>query len=252
MDNTTLNLATRVESESTALSQFQRVACVFYAPSRTFEDIRRGKNSWWLPLLLIAMANGVFFAAITIKIGWEQVVENLFRLNPIMSQLPPDQAKSLARHAVSFIEWSVLANPIGILIGVALMSVVLVGTLNFVFGARAKFGSILAVGMYAILPHIIQLLLGTIVIMLGGAPDWFNLNNFSPTNVGAFLDPLQTNKSLYTLASSLDIVNIWMLFLLGVGSAIVAKCKHSFSLVAVYGLWAIGVLVSIGWAAVFG
>jgi len=252
MDNITVNHATQVGPKPTALSQFQRVANVFYAPSKTFKDIRRGKNSWWLPLILIAIANGIFFSAITVKIGWEQVVENVFRLSSIMSQLPPDQAKISVRQIAPLIELFVLVNPVAILISLALISIVLVGTLNFVFGARAKFKSMLAISMYAILPHMIQLLLGTSVIVFGIAPDSFNLNNFSPTNIGAFLDPMQTNGALYALASSLDVVNIWMLFLLGVGAATVAECKRSFSFVAVYGLWAIAVLVGVGWAAVFG
>jgi len=34
------------------LTQWQRVADTFTAPSKTFDDIKRGNRSWWLPLVL--------------------------------------------------------------------------------------------------------------------------------------------------------------------------------------------------------
>jgi hypothetical protein len=44
---------------------------------------------------------------------------------------------------------------------------------------------------------------------------------------GAFLNPLEANKALYALASSLDVVTIWTLVLLGMGTAIVAGVKRT-------------------------
>ena len=38
---------------SPGLSQWQRVAYTFSAPSKTFEDIKRGNKSWWMPLVII-------------------------------------------------------------------------------------------------------------------------------------------------------------------------------------------------------
>ena len=35
------------------LTQWQRVADTFTAPSKTFEDIKRGNKSWWMPFLLL-------------------------------------------------------------------------------------------------------------------------------------------------------------------------------------------------------
>jgi hypothetical protein len=90
--------------------------------------------------------------------------------------------------------------------------------------------------------------LGTIVIFAGTDPETFNIKNFAPTNIGAFLNPLETNKALYALATSLDAVTIWMLVLLGIGTAIVAGVKRSSGYIAVFGWWAIIVLVGVGWA----
>ena len=43
-----------------------------------------------------------------------------------------------------------------------------------------------------------------------------------------------------------------MLVLLGIGTAIVAGVKRGSGYIAVFGWWAIFVLIGIGWAAVMG
>ncbi len=82
------------------------------------------------------------------------------------------------------------------------------------------------------------------------APESFNVKNFAPTNLGAFLDPVETNKALYALATSVDAITIWTLVLLGMGTATVAGVKRGSGYIAVFGWWAIIVLVGVGFAAI--
>jgi hypothetical protein len=91
-----------------------------------------------------------------------------------------------------------------------------------------------------------------ITILAGMAPESFNIKNMAPTNLGAFLDPVETNKVLYSLASSVDIVTIWTLVLLGMGTSIVADTKRGSGYIAVFGWWIVVVLISAGIAAVTG
>jgi hypothetical protein len=106
--------------------------------------------------------------------------------------------------------------------------------------------------MYASLPGLIKTLLGTVVIFTAGTPETFNLNNFAPTSVGAFLPQAETNAALYKLASAIDVTTIWTMVLMGIGLAIVAGVKRSSGYVAVFGWWALIVLIGVGWAAVMG
>ena len=101
------------------------------------------------------------------------------------------------------------ATPVLALAFTAVIALGLWGTINFIFGGKSSYGSIFAVTMYAFLPRIIQTILGTAVIYAGAAPESFNLNAFSPTSMGAFLNPVETNKALYTLATWLDLTSIW-------------------------------------------
>jgi hypothetical protein len=240
---------------ATGLSQLQRVTNTFSAPSKTFEDIKRGNKSWWMPLIIVSLVSYIFMAAITIKVGWPQVAENMIHADAKseerMANAPAEQRAMMMKFTQYSIEGAFAAEPVLALAIVALGSLGLWGTINFGFGGRATYGSIFAVWFYASLPSIIKSLLGTIVIFAGAAPESFNIKNFAPTNLGAFLNPLETNKALYTLATSLDVVTIWTLVLLGIGTAIVAGVKRSSGYIAVFGWWAIFVLFGVGIAAAF-
>ena len=142
-----------------------------------------------------------------------------------------------------------IANPVVLLIGLGLGSLGLWATINFVFGGKATFGDIFSVWMFAGLPGIIKVLLGTIVIFAGVVPESFNIKNYAPTNIGAFLNPVETNKALYALATSLDLITIWTLVLLAIGTATVAGVKRNSGYIAVFSWWAIFVLIGVGIAA---
>ncbi|HEY1804551.1 MAG TPA: YIP1 family protein [Terracidiphilus sp.] len=235
------------------LTQWQRVTNTFAAPSKTFEDIKRGNKSWWLPLIIGAIFTYILFGAIVQKIGMQQVVDNQIRLDPKaqerMANTPADQRAMGNKIAVGITEGVFVGGPLLGMAVVALFSLGLMATINFGFGGKAKYGSIFALFYYAWLPQMIKPILGTIVIYSGMAPESFNIKNYAPTNLGAFLDPADTNKALYALATSIDAVTIWTLVLLGIGTAIVAGTKRSSGYIAVFGWWALFVLFSVGIAA---
>lgn len=232
------------------LSQWQRVTKSFTAPSKTFEDIKQGSKSWWMPFLIFVLVGYVFFAAVALKIGMQQAVENQIHLNPKqeekMSEVPPAQREMSMKISLYVTEGIFAASPLLVLAVVAVGSLGLWGTINFVFGGKAKYGSIFAAWMFASLPSIVKTLLGVIVIFAGAAPESFNLKNFAPTNLGAFLSPTDTNAALYSVATSLDVITIWTLVLLGMGTAIVAGVKRSSGYIAVFGWWALFVILGAG------
>lgn len=239
----------------TGLTQWERVADTFTAPSKTFEDIKRGNRSWWLPLIIGAFFTYLMFFAIVQRIGMQQVVDNQIRMSPKsqerMAQATPEQRDLSNKVSVYITEGAFVAGPVLGIVSVAIIAAGLMGTINFIFGGRAKYGSLFAVVFYAWLPSSIKTLLGTIVIYSGMAPESFNIRNFAPTNVGAFLPP-DTTPWLYSLATSVDIITIWTLVLLGMGIATVAGTKRSSGYIAVLGWWALFVLIGTGWAAAMG
>jgi hypothetical protein len=243
--------------DAPGLSQWQRFANTFAAPAKTFADIKRGNKSWWMPFVIMALVSYIFFAAVFVKIGMRKVVDNQIKLDPKteerLAQVPADQREKQMTISVYITEGVFIAQPAFMLAGVALMSLGLWGTINFVFGGKATFGSTFAVWMYASLPSIVKALLGTVVIFAGAEPDTFNIKNFAPTNIGAFMNPLEYDttlyKTLYELATWLDATTIWMLVLLGMGTAIVAGVKRTSGFIAVFGWWVFFLLISVGLTA---
>src|SRR5579863_3972852 len=128
------------------LSQMQRLTNTFTAPSKTFEDIKRGHRSWWLPFLLSALVTYIFFFAITSKVGWATVADNMVRMNPKaeerMSQLTPEQRETQMKGMRYGTEGFFAAAPVVFGLGfTAAIAAVLLGTINFGFGGRATYGS---------------------------------------------------------------------------------------------------------------
>ena len=244
------------DASATGLNQWQRVANTFAAPSKTFEDIKRGNRSWWLPLIVTALVGYILFAAVAQKIGIQQTVDNQIRMDPKaqerMANASPEQRAMGEKVSVGITEGVFIAGPLIGMLGALVVAAVLMGTINFGFGGRANFGDLFAVMYYAWLPQVVKVLLGTAVIYAGMAPESFNIKNFAPTNLGAFLDPADTAKALYALATSLDAVTIWTLVLMSIGVAAVAGVKRSAGYIAVFGWWAIIVFFTVVSAVVMG
>jgi hypothetical protein len=238
---------------STPLSQVERVVDTFIAPSKTFNDILRSA-SWWLPWLLGVLVTLGFSAAIQQKIGWDKTYSNILQQSSPaqqerLAQLPPDQQARQKAIAASFTQYIVWATPVLALLFAAIAAGVLLMTVNFGLGGHAKFGQIFAVWMYATLPWIIQGILGIIVLFAGLDPDAFNLKNPVGTNLGYYL-PSDLPQWLIAFGTSIDVLSIWVLVLVSIGCAIVARTKLAATATAVVVWWVLITLVKVGLAAI--
>lgn len=247
---------TTAAAESIGLSQIERVTNVFTAPSKTFEDVRRGNKSWWMPFLIVSIVGYILFAAVYAKVGIQQVVDNQVRMDPKaeerMAKIPADQQAVANKFSVGITEGVFIGMPVIVLLSGAVISLIMWPTINFVFAGKATYGSVFVVWVFSTLPSVVKTLLGTVVIFAGVAPESFNIKNFAPTNLGAFMNPLETNKALYTLATSLDLVSVWSMVVFSIGLAIVAGVKRNSGYIAVFGWWIITILFGVGWAAMMG
>jgi len=241
--------------EAQGLNQWQRVGNTLTAPAKTFAEIQGGRKSWWLPFVILTVVTYILFAAIALKVGWHQVAENAITQNPKavekLAQATPAQRDSTIQVTEVMLKGSFAATPVIILLSAAVVAAVLLATINFVFAGKASFGAIFTVWMYASLPSAIKSLLGVAVAWFT-APESFNIKLLAPTNIAAFLSPTETNAAVYALLSSIDVITIWSLILLGIGLSAVAGVKRSAGYIAVFGWWALIVLASVGYAAIAG
>lgn len=226
------------------LSQGQRVIDTYFAPSRTFADIRRNR-SWWLPYLLLVLFSLVFGAVVQQRVGADTLVENAIRSNPSQAakfeNMQPEQRASAMKMTGNFMRIGLFSGPISFVIFPAFLALLIWVGCNFILGGTSTYPGMFAVAMYAALP---SLLLYVIIVatLFAGNPENFNLSDMVGTNIGYYL-PTGTAPFLKSLLSSIDIFSIWQAFLLGLGGAIVARVKRSTSLAMVFGVWLAFILV---------
>jgi ABC-type multidrug transport system fused ATPase/permease subunit len=239
------------------LSEWQRVSNTFSAPSKTFEDIKRGNRSWWLPFVIMVLSFAVFFAAVSTKVTWKSVAENNLKLAPefakrMMERMTPEERAKQEERAPITEEIKAALSPFGVLLLDVIAAGVLLATINFGFGGKATFGSLFTVTLYAGLASWpLRWLLGAIVLFSGEDPEQFNINNFAPTNIGAFFPQQSIGLGLYSFLSGLDALAIWCMVLTSIGVAIVAGVKRSSGYMTVFGWWVIGLLIFTGLGAAF-
>jgi Yip1 domain len=240
------------ETAGPGLSEPQRLANTFFAPQKTFLDIRRNA-SWWVPFLLISVLAITFYVMVDKKVGFDQVAHSMLANNKGIQQLEPaQQAQAFSRTAFGLKVAEYIA-PVLILLFVVVIAAVLMASFNFTMDAQIPFGSALAIVMYGWLPLLVSSILAMASLMFGD-PEGFRMQNPVGTNPAYFLDPSTTSKFAYAMLASLDIIALWMVVLIGIGFAMNAKKKISTSsAIGVVAVWYfLCKLVGAGFAALGG
>jgi hypothetical protein len=234
------------------LSQLERVVDVFVAPTATFRDILRS-TSWWLPFVLMVVAAIGVTAAVQQKVGWDQVVQTQIRMTPSlqeqMASLTPDAQAQRMHVMVLGYQYSAYATPVIVLIFTSLAALVFWATFNFGLGAKATYGQFFCLWMYCSLPRLLSSVVTMIMLCFGGSPESFNLKEPVGTNLAYYLP--DAPAWLRSLLGFGDVIGIWVLVLLIVGGAIVAKVKIGQAAAVVIGWWLLIILISVAATAAF-
>jgi hypothetical protein len=236
------------------LSEPQRIVDTFIAPSKTFEDIRHNA-SWWLPWALIGILSLFVVSAVSKKINFEQLVrqqiENSSRAEQFAS-LPKDQQERQIALAAKIGRVAAYLSPILTLISGLVTAVVLMFAFNFGFEAEVPFSRALAIVFYSWLPELIRAVFILITALARSDFEGLNPKNMVATNPGYFMDPNGTSKFLYGMATSLDVITIWSIVLLGLGFAInsrMGKLKPGTAIATIFAIYLIykAAFSALGW-----
>ncbi len=238
----------QLAQEPAPLSEGQRLADVFFAPSKTFTDLRRNA-SWWAPFLIMAIVSLLFVYTVDQKVGFRKVVDNQLQAQPKQAdrieRLPADQRERALQQQVTVTK--AISYSFFILISVwnVIVAAVLLATLKFGVGAEVKFKTLLAVVFYSSLPGLLKSLLAIVSILAGVAGDGFTLQNPVATNPGYFVDRA-AHPALASLLTSFDIFTFWVLALAAIGITCISKVKRGTAFAVVFGWFAVLVLIGFG------
>jgi hypothetical protein len=248
------NTNASVQSQGAAaphMSFVARMVGVIFSPGSTFEDIARAPD-FIAPLLTIILVSVAATETLLRKVGMARIVQMSLDQSGQAQNMSPDQVQQAIQRGVTF--GSIFAR-VGAVIGtpILLLIVAAVGLLilNAFFGAEAKFGKVFSAACYTGVTIIVGNLIA-LPIFLFGDPNAVNMADPIPTNVGFFLNPLETSKPLYVVASSVDIIRFWFIALLAIGLSRVAegKVKTSWIFGCLFGIWLVILLIRVGLALI--
>jgi hypothetical protein len=242
-----MNAAADVPTNQKPLTEVERLVDTFVAPSKTFTDIRHNA-SWWVPWLLMSVFGLAMVFTVDKKLGLDTAYENQLRQSPKqmdkIDQMSADQKAKAIQIGTTITKYFAYGSPLLTVIFVGIIAAVLMATFKFGLGADVKFSQSLAISMYAFLPSIIKSLIAIAVIAAGGA-EGFTFQNPVASNLGGLVDA-NSSHFLYSILSSIDIFNIWILVLTGIGYSCITRVKRGTCMVVVFGWWAVMSLIGAG------
>ena len=239
-----------VPESQPGLSEGERLINTFFAPSKTFNDLRRNA-SWWVPWLVLSLVSIAFLQTVGMKIGWEQVTRNELQISgraEKFEQAPPEQQQRGMEVSKTIYKVTSFAPPVTLLLFAVILGAILMATFNFGMGAEVTFKQSLAIVFYAFIPSILGSILGIVSLVIGVDPEGFNMRNPVATNPAYFMDPTKA-KFLYGMVSALDVIVIWTIILLGIGYSSVSKVKKGTAIATIAVLFVVWKLVVSGISA---
>ncbi len=241
------------ETSTPHLSEGARVINTFVAPTQTFEDIRHNQ-SWWVPWVILSIFSLAFSVTMMKKIGWDQIMENEIAKSPAraaqMEKMPPEQRERMLAIQAKTSEYIAYGYPVVILLVACVTALGLMATFNFGFGTQFSFQKTLAIVFYSWLPTIFTALLGVITIFVGLDPEGFNVRNPVATNPAYFMNPNE-HKFLYGMLTMVDVIAIWIIFLMAIGFSSNSKVKRGTAFITIFALYFLVKLIGSGITAMF-
>ena len=232
------------------LSEPERIGNTFVAPTTTFADLRRNRT-WWPAFIVLALFSYLFTLTAMSHVGPQRLAESAIRNNPAqnekLQQASPEQRAQTLRITATFMQVSFFGWPVFVLVLSAAGALLLWVGFNFILGGSATYPAMFAVMMFAWLPSIFRSALSTAMLFLGD-PEGFNINDPIGTNPGFYMDP-NSSAFLKSALGSVDLFSLWILALMAIGGAIVARVKIRSGLILVFTTWLIFVLLKSAAAA---
>ena len=226
---------------------------VFFEPSLTFQEIDRRPN-WLFPLLAIIVVVTLSMLVAFERIGLDTIIRNEISDRMLNQELPEEQLDTLVEKVTSSTVAQILIY-LQALVAPSLLllccSLLFTGAL-YLLGGEVHFKKIVSVSAHTFFfYYLLYSSLSCIVIFFASDPQGIDLKNPLYSNLG-FAVNQEDSPALYGLASSLDLISFYHLYLLSLGLWTVSKkISRRTVAVAVIVLWALWVTAKIGIAAAF-
>lgn len=228
-------------------SSLGRVVSVLVAPKKTFESISR-KPTWVIPLVLLILIGAITAVLVTQKMDFGEVIQaRVEERGASMSDEELDRVVSMMERFgwVFGLLGAVVMQPAGYLI------IALLFFLAFKIAGEIDFPRAFSVTLYSLMPYLILSAI-TIVLLFGRESidaQAMQTQGLLMSNL-AFLASEDSSPAVVALLRSFDFFTLWVLVLMSIGFAVVARVKTGTSAAIVFGIWVLWVIGKVGWAVI--
>ena len=244
--------AASVANDSPALSEGERILCIFVAPAKTMADLRR-KANWLVPWLLMSIVSLSFVFAMEKRIGWELIVRTQIERSAsaeAFDRLSPAEQQQRLDLDIRITKYSSYLVPLLSVLWFALLAAALVAVFRFAVGAGITYGRTLAIVVYGSLPWLIERLLA-VITMCFADPEGFDLRNPIASGPSQWIDlamggEFSAHRFLYSVLNSFDLFTLWMVLLMAIGISENAPVKRGTAFATIFGGFFLLKLVSAG------
>jgi hypothetical protein len=228
-----------------------RLTGALFNPKETFADIAR-RPSWVAPIVLLSILGMGVGIVLNQRVDWANFFRQQNEKNSRIAQMSEEQKQQVVSSQMKFAPASAYVfGTLGAACVALILALVYWGAFNLLAGAELNFGRSFGITSHALLPTAIGSVLAIITMFLK-SPGEVDPEHLLASNVGALLGS-DSPKWLASLGSSLDIFWIWVLILLATGFSLAnpKKIPMGKAIGTVFGIWALWLVVKIGFAAAF-
>ena len=239
------------EPEKPPMGLGGRLIGIFVSPTEAFTDIvNRPSLAWLAPLVLITIFAVVSSGLVIHRVGMEQIVRSQLAQSRMAQNLTPEQLEQAVERGVTIGKYQAYIAPLLFpFIGLLVIAGVFALMTNFVLGSEVKYGTLMSVTAYGMMPGLVLAILNIITMHLKDPAD-IDIRNIVASNLGLLVSA-ESSKVLHRLASSIDIFSFWQIALMALGIATAARFSYKKGLVAVVVPWLVWVLAAAGLSALF-
>jgi hypothetical protein len=234
-----------------SLSPMARIGGIFFTPGTVFEDIVK-KPNWIQPLAVSLVVVLAVCICLNQRVNWREYIGQQIEKSPRAAQMTAEQKTQQIEMGAKFAPISTYAFGIlGHVVAVLLVALIMWGAYSLMGGLSTNFSTAFSIAVHSFLTGLVSGPLFILILYLKpyGTVD---LDNPVATNLAAIM-PDETAKWLLALGKSIDIMVLWTLVLIAIGFAAVnpKKMKGAKPYTIVFSVWAVFVLLRVGWAFIF-
>ncbi|HSP15602.1 MAG TPA: Yip1 family protein [Thermoanaerobaculia bacterium] len=225
---------------------WQRLGGVLFSPDETFRDIARRPNVL-LPLAILFIVSVISAVLLIPRIDFESTVRDQMERSSRAASMSPGDMDRAVRMGAALGKAIGYASPV---VAIAIWAIIagVMLTAFRLFGGEGTYKQAFSATLYAWIPLLIKSIVTTAVAMTKSTIDAEQIATLVTSNP-AFLLDLKVHPIAFSLLSSIDIFAIWTIVLFIIGFAHLSKVSKAKSATIVISLWAVMIIVKLGFAA---